>query len=52
LPGNQGHVHCEHADPEVAFGKDQHKDGMPFSGWASLRNAYDSCPSFGEEDRP
>ena len=43
---NNGHVHCEHPNPDIAFGVGQHKDGMPYSGWASLREAFSSCGEF------
>jgi len=43
LFGNEGYIHCEHPDPDVAFGKDGHEDGMPLSEWESVRAAYNSC---------
>ena len=39
LPGNQGHVMCEHPEPVIA--------GEP--GWDTLRAAFDNCPEWQAE---
>jgi len=43
LFGSEGHIHCCHPDPDIAFGPGEHDGEMPFSGWPSLRRAYESC---------
>lgn len=40
------HVHCEHPDPDVAYGPGQHDRKLPFSGFDSVRKLWETCPSF------
>ncbi len=48
VSGNEGHVHCGHPDPEIACGPDGYypDTGLPTSGWATLRRAFETCAAW------